>query len=268
MVSAFMVLSDAVRLKYPFVAAITSILPVVDEFVAVINPYDGGETREVLEKEFAGIRLVPGLFDLNRYGWISYGIAQTTGYQACRGDVVMLCSGDGVLHEKDVDELRKQLKDQLDRPGHPFAYWDKNRFYGPTLYYDQHKHSGIYTKKFLGDRFHFYHGRYKGIPNTSERREDEKFRNIGITLFGYEHLWDTEEVIREKVNNYGRMIDQATNKPFKTPKVYYREYVKHLVDRLKRDGKKMSIDKQPKVMHELLNSVSEEHFGLNCFGNR
>jgi len=285
MISGLCTLSRANYLCYPYVEAITSFLPVVDEMVIALDFYSGDGTRETLLKEFDGLRLVPVVFDIAKYGWISYGIAQTTGYQACKGDVVMMFNADGVLHEKDVGLLRQRMKEQEQNAKEPFAYWMKNRFYGPTLYYNQYKHSGVYTKKFLGDRFHFYFKRYKGVPNTGLKTAGEGFRKLDVKHYGYEHLWDTEDVVREKVNNYGRMIDQVDYKydvekheskdgqeidvlVYKKPEYYYDEYVRHLVDRLKKDGKQMPIDQQPKIIQEKLRSINETHFGYNCFGKR
>ena len=62
----------------------------------------------------------------------------------------------------------------------------------------------------------------KGAPNfdrmTAKEQTSLKFKT---TLFGYEHVWDTEEVLKYKVNRYGVMMDTIHGKSLKTPEEYF-----------------------------------------------
>jgi glycosyltransferase involved in cell wall biosynthesis len=268
MKSGLVVLSEAVWGCYPFVESICSFLPVVDELVVAFNVYgkpDG--TREAVEGiGDPKIRIVPTVFDILKYGWVSYGIARTMGYQACKGDVILMFDADGVLHEKDIPTLNRELQTFI-TAGKATGYWNKYRTYKPTVYYDQHKHSGIYSKKILGDRFDFFRSDGKGAPNFDKLtpQEQDSFK-FSIFLFGYEHIWDTEDVLKFKVNRYGTMIDTLTGKPLKTPEQYFEEYMRELVDRVNREGKSMPIENHPAIIQEKLKKVNETHFGYNFFG--
>lgn len=277
-ISGLVVLSNQEKLCYPWRESIRSFLPVVDEMVVVHNPLSDDNSRQLLEdfvKEFGEgkTRIVSAPFDLLKYGWVSYGIQRTVGYQACKGDVVVMFDSDGVLHEKDVPRLIEQL-DWFDRSTeYVMAYWGKYRMYQyslrDTLYWDQNKHSGIYHKGRLGDKFDFWRidgGEIKGAPNVSLiDQEKEKSIQFDAKLFGYEHFWDTEDVIRFKVNAYGQMIDRQHGREFKTPDEYYYLYMAELAEDIKKKGKRQFI-KHPEVMQKKLSELKEEHFATNFFG--
>lgn len=270
MVSGLVILSDAIKGCYPFIESIQSFLPVVDEMVIVVNPYCTDKTEEVVRNHLweitpgEQIRFVHAAFDIAKYGWQSYAIARTTGYQACKGDVVAMFDADGILHEKDILLLRARLAEQENNELFPSAYWLKNRIYKPDLYWDQKKHSGIYTKKYLGDNFDFYHPDGRGIPNWS-RTSVVKSRQLDITLFGYEHIWDTKEMVMEKAARYGKMLDEKAGRPIKDKDTYFKEYINNLKDGLKEKGKHMDIKMHPAIIKEKLANLNESHFGYNFF---
>ena len=264
MISGLVVLSEPENMCYPYLESIKSFLPVVDEMVVVWNPLvnDGGREKvEQLDK----IRIVQAAFDLERFGWISYGIARTTGYQACNGDTVVMFDADGVLHEAEITKLQERLKVFENKAvTHPYAYWRKFRFYKPTQYHLQNKHSGIYSKKILGDRFDFYRGE-KGVPNWELLRENEKSHQFDITLYGYEHIWDTEEVLHKKIVRYGTMADKLHQKNIKTDDYYIKAYMEKVKTKIKEEGKTLTISEQPAIIQPKLKAVTEDQFGHAWF---
>lgn len=265
MISGLVVLSDAIKGCYPFIESITSFLPVVDEMVVVINPYGTDNTEEVIRETFKDkVRVVHAAFNIRKYGWQSYAISRTTGYQACKGDVVMMFDADGILHEKDVELCKLRMDQQAANEETPSAYWLKHRIYKPDLYWEQKKHSGIYTKKFLGDHFDFYHPDGRGIPNWT-RTDVVKSRQLDITLFGYEHVWDTKEMVMEKATRYGRMADKHAGRPLKADEEYFSQYIKDLKTGIEEKGKKMDISAHPKIIKDRLINLDESHFGYNFF---
>lgn len=268
-ISGLVVLSEASWGCYPFVESVSSFLPMVDEMVVAFNVYgkkDG--SRERVEALGSKVRIIPTVFDLEKYGWVSYGIARTMGYQACKGDIILMFDADGILHEKDHDRLNYELMGFIATTSLPTGYWEKHKFYKPDLYYSEHKHSGIYNKKILGDRLDFMCPGEKGVPNFSRLgRGGGRSKRFGTTLFGYEHLWDTEEVFKCKIDRYGRMIDRWAGRPLKTPEVYFEEYMAGLLDNIAREGKKMAIERHPRAIQKRLRDVNEAHFGCDFFGH-
>lgn len=269
-ISGMVVISEAVWGCYPFIESIKSFLPVVDEMVIAFNVYgknDGTkEALEQLKREDPRIRIVPTVFDILKYGWVSYGIARTMGYQACTGDVVLMFDCDGVLHENQVDLLNRELKSFINEKWST-GYWEKHRIYKADTYYSQHKHSGIYSKELLGDRLDFFRADGKGAPNFNKLTLKEgASKKFTTTLFGYEHLWDTEAVLKFKVNRYGVMISTQDKKPILTPEEYFKDYMDEMVAKVTREGKKMPIERHPASMQKKLTSMNETHFGYNFFG--
>jgi len=273
MVSGMCVISEAIWGCYPFIESVTSFLPVVDELVVIVNPYGKDDTETVIRETFASeskVRVVHTYFNIEQLGWKSYGIARTTGYQACHGDIVLMFDADGVLHEKDVHGLRNTLSRlSADNDWHN-AYWEKYRIFTPKLYWAQHKHSGIYNKKRMGDRFDFYNDDGRGIPSWGmiHKTEQEKSVNTGVYLFGYEHTFDTQDVIKTKAARYGRMIDTQHHKELLTDDEYYEVYITDLLANYDKKGEKnpMPISSHPSIMQPRLNSLSDSQFGYNLFG--
>lgn len=270
-ISGLVLVADAVWGCYPFVQAIRAMLPVVDEMVVVYHKYGRNDgTFEALQTVGNGnnekVRLIPSVFDIEKNGWAAYGIARTQGYQACRGDVVLMFDADGVLHENEEGLLSKEIGDFV-REGNATGYWEKHRLYKPDLYYPQHKHSGIYSKAILGDRLDFMRADGKGAPNFDRLTPAEQVsKKFSVTLFGYEHVWDTEEVLRYKTNRYGRMIDILNGKPPLTPEQYFKNYMEELVAKLKAEGKPMPLHKHPLIMKPWIDGLNKTHFGYDLFG--
>jgi len=263
-VSGLVILSQPENLCYPYLESIRSFLPVVDEMVIVMDILNEDGSREKVEELGEKIRIVSSAFDLENWGWISYGIMRTTGYQACKGDIVMMFDADGILHENEQEKLRDGLKNLFMTPNHVSYYWTKYRFYKPTVYYNQNKHSGIYKKSVLGDRFDFF-GKHLGTPNKGRYHKGEIDKQLDVTLFGYEHLWDTEEVIKGKVTRYGQMKDRRFGQEFKTPEEYYRIYIEDLLKKLEEGTKGMPISEHPAIIQDKLRGINEKHFGFNFF---
>ena len=268
MISGLLILSEPEWGCYPYLESIQSFLPAVDELVISFNVYgkDDGSRVKIEALNSPKIRIVPTVFDIEKYGWSSYGIARTMGYQACKGDVILMFDADGVLHENELGLLGKEVSNFVN-DGFATGYWEKNRIYKPTVYYDQHKHSGIYNKKILGDRLDFFRDDGKGAPNFTRLTEKEQgSKKFPVTLFGYEHIWDTQEVLKSKVNRYSRMIDGLHGYPFKTPEEYFDIYMRELVNKVNSIGKSMPIERHPAIIQDKLRNINETHFGFNWFG--
>lgn len=261
MKSGLVILSDAVKYGYPFVESINSILPVVDEMVVVLDCDTNDGTREILEK--MPVRIATGYFNLEFIGWRAYSIMRTLGYQACKGDIVLMFDADGVVHENDIGKLKEDIQ-AFEDSGRNHAYWMKYRLYKPTLYRKQAKHSGIYNKKMLGDNFDFFHPNGKGIPNFTKFPESKGYQ-FSTYMYGYEHFWDTEEVLRAKTARYGIMMDKIQGKELKTPEEYFEKYMQELLEAM-RIGTKMEVSQHPASMQEKFKTITPEHFAYNWFG--
>lgn len=264
MISGFTILSNPEKYKYPWREAIKSFLPLVDELVVVYDVYSSEDYRDSLKK--MGCRVVSGIFDLRKFGWLSYGIMRTTGYLACKGDMVLMFDADGILHEKDVQKTKEQVTELLTKDNYVYGFWGKNRIYSPTKYWLQNKHSGWYKKKILGDNFDFYNQNKKGIPNwdmiPSNLRDGLQ---LDVRLFGYEHVFDTREILFERIVNYGRMHDLLGGVKPKSDDEYIKVYIDDLKESFNKKGKVMSIDEHPAIIKDKLLSLTDKQFGFSFF---
>ncbi len=269
-ISGLLTLGEAEWAGFPYIESVSSFLPVVDELVIAFNVLckkDG--SREKLEKLGDRVRIVSSVFDIDKFGWISHGISRSMGYQACKGDIVLMFDADDVLHEKQYEQLKHELAQFVASSSTPTGYWERYQIYQPGLYYVEHKHSGIYNKEVLGDRFDFFLSNGRGAPNFSRLKNSERTsKKFGTTLYAYEHMWDTEEVLRCKVDRYGKMIDRLNNKPFKTSDEYFDNYMKGLMANFAKKGKSIELSSHPKIMQEKLRGINETHFGHSFFGRR
>jgi glycosyltransferase involved in cell wall biosynthesis len=110
LISAVMTLRNGMRLGYPFVEAILSVLPLCDEFVIVEGCGDD-ETWDWLERLQ---RKFPDKIVLSRERWPdglrsghAIGLMQTAALKQCRGKWVFLVQADEILPEENVRYLRE-----------------------------------------------------------------------------------------------------------------------------------------------------------------
>ena len=255
---------------YPYIEMIKSFLSIVDEVVVMFDVAvrDDGSRQKIEAIGDKKIRLISSLFSVDQGGWGAVGMTVTHGYHAATGDIILKVDADGVLHEKDQGLLVKDINNFINQR---FAtgYWGKNKIYRPNLYYSQYKHSGIYNKRLLGDRFDYFRvegTRIKGAPNFMRLNEKEQHSlQFDTTLYGYEHVWDTLDVIKEKLERFGRMIDDYYHRPFKTADEYYEAYETELIASLKVKGKSMSLQEHPAIMQEKLKGLTEQQHGFSFF---
>src|SRR5688500_11785901 len=114
-VSGFTILRHAGPLGYPFVESIRSVLPLVDEFIAVVAE-DDEESGTAIEA--IGDRRIRVL----RSAWQPMGIdgvelsRQTNlALEQCTGAWAIYLQADELIHEDDHERLRRSLRDHLTR---------------------------------------------------------------------------------------------------------------------------------------------------------
>lgn len=268
MISGLTIISNPEKYKYPWQEAVTSFLPVCDEVVIVYNVYSTDGSQQLVEdfkNKNPKVRVVSGVFDLRKIGWLSYGVMRTTGYQACKGDIVAMFDSDGILHENQVELCKSMLNEMLNQKK-AYGFWQKNRIYAPTRYWDQHKHSGWYNKTVLKDDFDFYHPDGRGIPNFDRLAKYGHSVELPVKLFGYEHVWDTKEMMEDRVTNYGYMKALKFGEEIKKPEEYFQAYIDELKEELSKKSKVMRLEDHPAIIQPKLKSLTPEDFGYNFWG--
>lgn len=112
-VSGFTFCRNLVRLDYPFIESINSLLPLVDEFIVVVGRSDD-DTRERIERIESGkIRIVDTVWDESlRKDGLVYAQQTNIALDHCnqKGDWAIYLQGDEVLHEKDLPGMRESME--------------------------------------------------------------------------------------------------------------------------------------------------------------
>ncbi|WP_447973290.1 hypothetical protein [Nitrospira sp. Kam-Ns4a] len=130
-ISGFSICRNAVRFDYPIVEVIRSALPLVDEFVVNVGSSDDG-TRDLIRSIGSEkVRIIESVWDdsMTKEGLL-FSYETNKALAQCTGDWALYLQADEVLHEDDLDRIRRALRVHLDNPsvlGFTFRYL---HFYG------------------------------------------------------------------------------------------------------------------------------------------
>src|ERR1700722_12376947 len=111
-VSGFTFVRDAVRLDYPVVESILSILPIVDEFVVNIGMSGDGTAELIRRLGSPKIRIVESAWNPNMSAG-GHVLAQQTNIALfnCTGDWAIYLQADEAIHERDHARLIQIMTD-------------------------------------------------------------------------------------------------------------------------------------------------------------
>ena len=114
-VSGFTYMRNSFKYGYPVIESIKSILPVCDEFIAVIGKSDDG-TREAIEAIGSDkIRIIDTEWDdqLTKGGKV-FAQQANIGLRAATGDWAFHIQSDEVFHEDELPEIQQAMLENLD----------------------------------------------------------------------------------------------------------------------------------------------------------
>jgi len=139
MLSGFTIVRNAVRLEYPIVPAIRSILELCDEVVVNVGKSDDG-TRDLVEGlGDPRVRILDTVWDFSR-GSEALSVETNRAMAACRGAWGVYIQADEVLHETGVPILRDAVRQAIADPRVEGLLVDYVHFYGDfnTVATDRH----------------------------------------------------------------------------------------------------------------------------------
>lgn len=117
-VSGMTIARNIVRLDYPFVESIRSILPIVDEFVVNLGKSDDGTVERIRSIGDPKIRWIETDWaESESLGAELLSIQTNVGLKHCTGDLVFYLQGDEVIHEDDLPVIRKKMAEAFGNPG-------------------------------------------------------------------------------------------------------------------------------------------------------
>jgi len=137
-ISGFTMVRNATKLYYPIKQAITSILPLVDEFVVALGDCDADD-RTLEEIESIGsdkIRVIRTKWDLEKYPRGMEHAHQTDiAKEACKGDWLFYVQSDEVVHEKDLPQIWARCEEFLHDPSIEGLLFQYKHFWGDYDHY-------------------------------------------------------------------------------------------------------------------------------------
>lgn len=185
-VSGFTFVKNAVKFSFPVVEAITSILPLCDEFIVSVGDSDDGTLELIQSINSPKIKIIRSVWDNSlREGGKVLAVETNKAFDAVAADSdwAFYIQADEVVHEKYHPEIKAQMqrwKDHKEVEGLLFKYL---HFYG--------------TYDFLGDSRKWYRNEIRIIRNDKQirsykdaqgfRKNDQKLKVKPIEAYVYHY---------------------------------------------------------------------------------
>jgi glycosyltransferase involved in cell wall biosynthesis len=137
-ISGFSFVRNGIKLYYPVVESIQSILPICDEFIIAVGKGDPDDTtREAIENIGSDkIRIIDTVWDQKKsHGGYVHGVQTNIALKECTGDWCFYVQSDEVVHEKYLEPIRERcaaLLDDREVEGLLFGY---KHFWGDYWHY-------------------------------------------------------------------------------------------------------------------------------------
>jgi len=109
-ISGFTYVRNGLTYQYPFIAAIKSILPIVDEMVVVVGDSTDGTREAIVALDSLKIKIIDTVWDMNmNTGGKIYAEQSNIGLENTTGDWAIHIQADEVIHEKDIQILKDAI---------------------------------------------------------------------------------------------------------------------------------------------------------------
>lgn len=169
-ISGFSFVKNGLKLYYPVIESILSILPICDEFIIAVGKGDeDDQTRQAIAAiGDPRIRIIDTVWDEKWFkGGMIHSIQTDIAMKACSGDWLFYVQGDEVVHEHDLPVIKARCQELL----------------------DDHRVEGLLFKyiHFWGDYEHFHsgHGWYpyeirivRNLPGIHSYQSAQSFRHF------------------------------------------------------------------------------------------
>jgi len=137
-ISGFSFVRNGIKLYYPVVEAIRSILPICDEFVIAVGEGDPDDTTRELIAAIGDprIRIIDTVWEEKYFKKGIINSLQTDiAMQACSGDWLFYLQADEVVHEDDLPRIKKRCEELADDPRVEGLLFDYRHFWGDYDHY-------------------------------------------------------------------------------------------------------------------------------------
>jgi hypothetical protein len=223
-VSGFTFIRNAVRNDYPIVEAITSILPLCDEFIVVVGNSDDG-TRGLIDAINSPIiKVIDSVWDDSlREGGKVFAAETDKAFAAISPDAdwCFYIQGDEAVHEKYRPLIKKEMQDALNKPNIEGLLFKYLHFYGS---YDYYGHSRRWYRREIRLLKNI-----KGIQSYRDaqgfRLDDRKINVKLIDAYIYHYGWaKPPQGLTHKVRNFNKFYHDETWFAEHLPETYEFDY--------------------------------------------
>lgn len=187
-VSGFTFVKNAVQFSYPIVEAITSILPICDEFIVSVGDCEDGTLELIQSINSPKIKIIRSVWDNSlREGGKVLAVETNKALDAVAqdSDWAFYIQGDEVVHEKYLDTIKQEMLRWKDKPEVEGLLFKYLHFYG--------------TYDFTGDSRSWYRREIRIIRNDKAtrsykdaqgfRKNDRKLNVKLIDAYVYHYGW-------------------------------------------------------------------------------
>lgn len=197
-ISGFTIVRNAVKLKYPVLESIHSILPICDEFIVNVGDSDDGTLELIKSIDSPKIKIVQSKWDMSQ-GPLVLSVQTNIALDACSGDWAFYLQTDEVVHENDLPILVRAMRKHLSNPEVDVLRFKWFHFYGSHFRY--RIDLGWYQKQ---DRIVRNNKQIRscGDAFAFERTDGKPLRNVNTGCFIYHYGWvfSEKDMAKRRIN--------------------------------------------------------------------
>ena len=201
-ISGFTIVRNAVKLKYPVIPSIMSILSICDEFIVSVGDSDDGTLEMIKSIASPKIKIIQTTWDMSQGPTV---LSQQTNIalKHCSGDWAFYLQTDEVIHEADLPKLKRLMFKYRNDPKVDALRFRWLHFYGSHFRY--RIDLGWYQKQ---DRIIRNNGKIRsyGDAFAFERVDGKPLNSSNTGCFLYHYGWVfTQEVMAKRRLNQGEI---------------------------------------------------------------
>lgn len=209
-VAGFTFIRNAVKNDYAIVEAITSILPICDEFVVAVGDCED-ETRKLIEAiDSPKIKIIDTVWDRSvREGGRTFALETDKAFNSISKDAdwAFYIQGDECVHEKYLPTIKKEMETNLNQPEVEGLLFKYLHFYGSYDYYGQSRR--WYRREIRVVKRNLNVHSYRDAQGF--RIDDRKIKVKLIDAYIYHYGWvKPPKGLVNKVNNFNTFYHDDT----------------------------------------------------------
>ena len=201
-IAGFTFIRNAIKNDYSIVEAITSILPICDEFVVAFGQSEDNTLGLIQGIKSDKIRIIETIWDdTKREGGRVFALETDKAYQAISPDTdwAFYIQGDECVHEDDLNDILEDLKEHQENPEVEGLLFKYRHFYGSFDYIASSRR--WYRKEIRLVRFNPLVHSYKDAQGFRKAGKKLKVKEISAHIFHYG--WVKPPIgLNQKVRNF------------------------------------------------------------------